>query len=242
MIIVTPLAITSVTAGAENLLTPSPKEVWAPAVASPVVLDIDLGAAVEFDTVFLGYTNATVGSQIAVIADPAGANVTIFAQQVVRAADAITGRPHLLVQLPALVTRRYVRVLIYQGAGQAFVAGILMVGLRFQAGHERGAGRQLIDTGSKERLQDGGIAGEDGVLLASLRWRFIGLSDAMRRRLWALAWSRGERTPVLVIEEPDSELLGANERIHYGTFDRFDAYERQNPDETAWGLSMTEWV
>jgi hypothetical protein len=242
MIIVSPLPILSITAGAENLLTPSPKEVWAPAAASPVVLDIDFGSAVEFDTIFLGYTNATVGSQIAVVADPAGANVEIFAQQVVRAADAITSRPHLLVQLPASVTRRYVRVLVYQGGGQAFVAGIMLVGLRFQAGHERGAGRQIIDTGSKERLPDGGIAGEDGVLLTSLRWRFIGLSDAMRRRLWNLAWGRGERRPVLVVEEPDSELLGANERIHYGTFDRFDSYERQNPDDTAWGLSMTEWV
>jgi hypothetical protein len=76
-----------------------------------------------------------------------------------------------------------------------------------------------------------------------LKCRFIGLSDALRRQLWALALDRGERKPVLVVEEPDSEdSAGANERIHYGTFDRFEAYERRDPNDTAWALSMTEWV
>ncbi|QHL90709.1 hypothetical protein GVO57_07495 [Sphingomonas changnyeongensis] len=117
-----------------------------------------------------------------------------------------------------------------------------MVGQRFVAGHERGAGRQLRDSSVKEDLPDGGFAIVEGVVRASLKWRFVGLSDASRRRLWALAYRRGETRPVLVIEEPDSEAAGADERIHYGLFDRFDAYERADPNDNAWALSMTEWV
>lgn len=67
------------------------------------------------------------------------------------------------------------------------------------------------------------------------------VSAADRRALWALVKDRGERRPVLVAEELQ-EGAGTNEELHYGLFDRFEAYERQAPGSTRWSLSMTEWV
>lgn len=241
MIIVRPEPIALVTNGAENLLTPSPKEVYVAPGVGFFAVGIDLGAVRTIDTIFLGFTNALNASfAVDLTSEFGGGTSETIVDQPVRALDAI-GPVHGLALLPAPRQARYLRVRA-GGDSVPFTAGIFMAGARFQAPHERGGGRQPIDTGTKELLPDGGVGGEDGVVLCSLKWRFVGLPDAIRRQLWALVYDRGERGPVLVIEEPDTEAAGANERIHYGTFDRFDAYERRDPNDTAWALSMTEWL
>lgn len=242
MIVLSPLPIAAITASAENLLTPSPKEVAVYAAGYAKIV-VDLGSATAADTVFLGFTNAQPATTFALYRcnDLAGAGAALVIGGATVAADAVTA-PHILFQFDPLVSRFWL-IDCNTGANPGLVAGVVMIGSRLQAGHERGGGRQIIDTGSKELLPDGGVGGEDGVILCGLKWRFIGLADALRRQLFNLAIKRGERRPVLVVEEPDGEgLAGANERIHYGTFDRFDTYERGDPNHTNWSFSMTEWL
>jgi hypothetical protein len=244
MIILKPEPITAISAGAENLLTPSPKEIFVCSGAPADAVDIDLGGAKDIDTIFLGFTNAsaTANATIELYKGTGfGSGYTFVQQQALASPDAL-GAPHALMQLVAAVNSRYFRITLVKGTGPTLQAGILMLGKRFQSPHERGGGRQLIDTGTKELLPDGGVGGEDGVILSALKWRFPGLSDAMRRQLWAIAYGRGERKPILVVEEADTEAASANERIHYGTFDRFESYERRDPNDTSWALSMTEWL
>ena len=121
--------------------------------------------------------------------------------------------------------------------------GVLLVGLAFQPAHnqEWGAGRQPIDTGVKDPLLGGGFGILEGARKARYRWTLGDLTEAEADALYGLALDQGETSPLLVVEDPDA-TMGLNERLHYGLFDGFEAYERANPSQTRWGLSVTQWV
>jgi hypothetical protein len=116
-----------------------------------------------------------------------------------------------------------------------------MIGLAFEGPQELGGGRVPIDTSVVNALPDGGFGIGEGVVKAAVKWTFVGLAPADRRDLWRRVHGRGNTRPVLVFEDL-GEDGGAGEELHYGLFDKFESYDREDPGETRWGLSMTEWV
>lgn len=244
MIVVAPLRISAVAVpaswtGGNNLLTPDPKEVTA-TLSGPGVgfIDIDMGAPVTVDTLFLG--GMTSGSFLQSFSQATGMGTGVV--NIVAPGGPTNAAPHGFVRLAQPVTSRYFQI----GAGTpvaALTLGVIVLGLAFQPTHNRewGGGRLLVDTGNKERLLGGGFGIGEGVRKAAYQWTFGDLSDAEVEALWNLAMSRGETSTIVVVEDP-AETAGLGNRIHYGLFDRFEAFGRQNPSQTRWSLSMEEWV
>lgn len=249
MLILSPLTASSVAVssgtGGNNLLTPDPKEVWTASSTAAQTITFDFGAAVSIDTVFMGFTNADAAATWTITAGPStGTENTIQAATLLRAAsDAIGPRYHAFYHRTAgPVSHRFWRIAT-SSTTAAPQAGIVGMGAAFKPTFNRewGAGRRVIDTGSKSRLRGGGFGISQGVKLPGYQWTFGDLTDAEVQTLWALAMNRGETSPVVVCEDPDTGL-GLTERLHYGLFDRFEAFERADPNLNRWALSMEGWA
>lgn len=237
------MAISGVGAsGLANLLTPSPKEALVATGVGVLGITVDLGAEVEADCFFLGFTNAHADALWGVATRPtiAGAATPFGASQLIKRPESIGPRHHgLIVSAPQ--TSRFFYFETVQSGAAPLEIGAIMLGKGLVIPHEFGGGRSIVDTGAKEALADGGFGLGAGAIKASLRWSFTDLDEATLAQLWALARDRGERRPILAVEDA-ADTVGRDERIHYGLFDRFETYERQNPDQTRWSMSMTEWV
>jgi len=228
--------------GAVNLLTPSPKEVWVAPSTAPVEIQIDLGVPTTIDSFFLGYTNAAPGATWALATKTApGAGHSGLHDGPMRAADSLGPRHHAFKRLAAPVTSRYFSIALYQAGPTPIYAGALILGQAFEKYRERGSDRTLIDTGIRNDLPDGGFNTGDGVVKAQFAFSFVDLTDEERNRLYAIKRDRGLRKPVLVVEDADL-AAGQNEAIHYGVFERFQAYERTNPRKTRWAGSVLQWL
>ncbi|HYI39983.1 MAG TPA: hypothetical protein VE053_06665 [Allosphingosinicella sp.] len=245
MLICQPLPISSVAAaipafstGVSNLLTPDPKEIWTGTVGSGTLeLNIDMGATVTVDTIFVGGMNGSFLSAFRGGTGMGTGMVDLYAP-----GAPTNAAPYGFSRLAASAVKRYFQISISNLSTHPS-AGVVLFGLSFQPTHNRewGGGRQLIDTGAKESLLGGGFGIGQGARKAAYRWTFGDLTDAEVEALWTVAKDRGETSPVLVVEDPaDTANLGA--RIHYGLFEKFEAFERQNPSQTRWALSMTEWT
>jgi hypothetical protein len=253
LLILAPAAIASVAAsrgaGAGNLLSPSPKEVWQDSAAgSPATLDLDLGELTGVDTVFLGHvTPPAAGSSWTITGGVTGyAELTLKAAGALRAVDAagrVPATSHALWTGPAAAVR-YLRISVTQPAGEApLAAGVVMAGAAFVPifNQEWGAGRRPIDLSSVTQLPDGGFAVVEGARKRAYAWTLGDLSSAEVDRLDAMFEDRGESRPVLVVEDP-AATVGQRNRIHYGLFRGLRAFERRNPAQTRWEMSMEEWA
>ncbi|HEX7820627.1 MAG TPA: hypothetical protein VF463_08405 [Sphingobium sp.] len=228
--------------GAENLLTADPNEVWIAPSATPVAIQIDMGRMVEVDSFFLGSTNAAADATWTI------ATNTVVDEGAVdrhagkmRATDSLGPRHHSFVRLAAPVVSRYFTITVDQGGAVPLFAGNLVLGRAFEKHRERGAGRTLIDTGSRSDLPSGGFGTDDGVVKASFAFSFVDLTDVEVYNLWAIKKDRGLRRPVVVVED-DALTLGQNEAIHYGVFDRFQPTNRVDPEATQWAGAVIEWA
>ncbi len=252
LLILAPLGIAAIAvsrgSGGTNLATPSPREVWLDsAVGSAATLDIDLGALGSVNTVFLGHvTPPAAGATWTISGGVAGyAETVLKAAGALRAVDSAGQAPltsHALWN-GATAAIRYLRISVTQPAGQTPLAiGNVMAGLAFRPalGHEWGAGRRLIDTASVSALSDGGFAIVEGVRKRAYSWTFGDLSSAEVDVLDEMQGDRGESRPILVVEDPDA-TVGQLKRIHYGKFTSLRAFERRNPAQTRWEMSMEEW-
>lgn len=229
--------------GAEYLLTPSPKEVWVADAVGSTTIDVDLSVAEDVDTFFLGFTNATAAATWQIqIGTGVGVGLVdlVPAGTAMRAADSL-GPHHALAVLDAPVNGRYFRITTAQTGAEPLQAGILILSKAFVAPYDLGGGREPIDTTPVTELTDGGFNIGDGAIKARLEWKFVDLSPADRRALWAIIKSVGKSSPVLVVEQL-SEDAGLNEEMHYGLFDRFEPYVREAPGSTRWALSMKQWL
>ena len=243
MLIIKPIKIVQFAAGGTgltNLLTPSPREIWI-APGGYVEVDIDLGSVQEFDSIYLGNTNAEVGgvwasSQISAIGGSLGAS--IFSTTPTRLAGSIRSRHPGLVRTPAPVSCRYLRMAITQVSAPIEV-GNLVIGKAFEAPYAYGSGRAPIDTSRVVALPDGGFGFDRGVVKSSLSWRFVDLDNAQLDALWALVEDRGESAPLVVVEGPDYPPKATS--VHYGLFRRFEPFEREDPAATKWALTLEEW-
>lgn len=247
VLIINPLAVAAAPdAGGtapSNLLTADPNEAWVAASAAPVAIDIDMGGAVTADSFCLAYTNATVDATWTIYsATGLGAGlVEIVAARPMRAGDSVGPRHHCFVRAGQAVVSRYFRIVVDQGGAVPLFAGALVIGRAFEKHRERGPGRTLVDLGAREELMTGGFGMGDGVIKAQFAFSFIDLTDAEVYRLEAIQRDRGLRRPVLLVEDADL-VIGQNEAIHYGVFERFQALERTDADVSRWAGSIVEWA
>lgn len=247
--IVERLALSAVaSSGAEssvqNLLTKDPKEIFQ-ATATGRTIWVDLGAAQQVDSFFVGYTNADAGCTVRPYSATsiAGAgSVALAAAQNVRPADCKTVRSSKLIRLAAPVTSRYFGLLL-SGNGSNLQVGAVGFGLAFEVEWDRewGSGRRPIDTGRSTPLIGGGFATQDGVRKGSYQWTFGDLTEAELEKLWGIFLRTGTTNPVIV-NEWDGSTVGANEKLHYGLFQRLDPWERREPNATKWSMEVEDWV
>jgi len=248
---VPPVSIAAITASRgsdpSRMLTNDPKEVWVDSLAgSAVTFNIDLGSPQSLDTVFLGFTNAADAATWTVSSGVAGPTEQVWTSAAVFPSPyKIAARPrHGFVQLAGAAMARYVRITITQPAGsQPLYAGVVAVGAAFVPtwGREYGSGRTPIDTGSRERLPSGGFGISPGAIKSSWSWTMGDLLDDEVDTLFAMAMAFGQSYALLTIEDPDS-TPGLAERIHWGVFDKLEAYERLAPGATKWAFTVEDWV
>ncbi len=253
ILILSPLTVSAIAvsrgAGAANLLTFDPKEVWTDAAVSTAAnLDLDLGAVSSVDTIALAAIyGAVAGASWTISGGTVGyTDAVIKAASALRAIDATGQSPSISHALwtGAAVNLRYIRIAVTQPAGNPVLSiGRALAGAAFvpQYNKEWGAGRGVIDTGTATRLPSGGFAVVDGARAGSYAWTLGDLSEAEYEALYALQLEAGTTRPVLVVEDPAATTAQRN-RIHYGLLTGLRKFERRNPKQTRWELSMEEWI
>lgn len=240
--IIEPLTFT-VGAGQENLTTNDPKQVVVLAAGGGSV-SLDFGAAVTLDSVFVGFTNGAPGAVELYSNTGAGGagSVLRVASTLVRAADAKSVRSSILLRIAPLASR-YWTLLASNATAANMTIGRLAAGLAFEASWDRewGSGRRPIDTAKVQALLGGGFGVQPGARKAAYSWTFGDLTDAEVEQLWGIVYRVGQSSP-LIVNEQDGSTTGANEKLHYGLFQRFEAFERRDPNATKWSLEIEEWI
>jgi len=235
--------VTSIVAGgAIRILTPDPKEA--------IVIDggdlgvtLDFGVPVTVDTIFLGYHTGGAVQGWSLNTTPqynAGADTNISGGDF---SSLGYGNPTHVFRQFAPATSRYWRIYFSRQGGAPFTIGTLALGLSWSSkwGQEMGAGRQVIDTGTAERLFGGGFAIDEGARAGGYQWTFGDLQADEIRSLYQIVKDRGSTRSVLVVEDPE-QTDGLNERIHWGLFERLDFYERSDPTNWRWALRISDWI
>ena len=222
--------------GLANLLTPDPKEAFVAEGAGVCTIALDLGTALTFDTVLLGYTNASAADNIAVLPGLSGGAYSYgaFAHSFRR-----SPMRHGLVTLGAPMTQRYLR--IYTATGAQLVAGDAAVGLAMRPGHDLGSGRPVSDTGRTERTFGGSLGSEAGTTASGWQWTMPALTNDQRDQLHAMTLDLGTTGSALVVEDPVPSN-GLNERIHWGKLVLRESFERLSGDESKWTMQIQDWA
>lgn len=252
LIIVQPVPIATVTSstgtGASNLRTRDPKEVWAAGAVGTSVLQIDLGRVVTIDTIVLGYlapvTNGATWSIKGGAASPDDGAIQGVTPLHAADSPAASLSPSHALWRGGAVAVRYLAITVTQPAGAGpLTAGFLVFGKAFspELGHEWGAGRQPIDTGTSTSLPSGGFAVVEGVRKRLCTWTFGDLSRDETAQLEQIALELGSTAPGIAIEQPDVPE-GLRRRIHYGLFQRWKPFERRNKVQTRWEITIEEWA
>lgn len=235
--------------GGANLLTPSPKEVWADSAdGSAVTISLDFGAVVAIDTVFLGFIfPPAAGATWTITGGAAGyTDSTLKASGALRAIDSASRSPQRTHAFwkGAVSNIRYLRLSLTQPAASgALRAGVVLAGKAWQPqfNMEFGSGRRVIDTGTVASLPDGGFSTMPGARKRAFNWTLGDLSVAETDALEELLLDQGETIPLLVVGDPDA-TVGQRNRVHYGLFTGLKAYERRNPAQTRFDFQFEEWI
>ncbi len=230
-------------ANSANMLTAPPREVWLAASATTHHIDLDLGVALPIDTIFIGSTNAASGATITVSRGTGmGAGLTGEGTVALRLTGAEGPRySGIFMRAAGAPAARYFRITITLPTAAPLEVGIVAAGSSFRRQVAYPTSRVAIDTSSRVDLWDGGFGVGEGVTKAGYRFKFIDLDKAGRDMLWSLVSKRGNRKPVIVVED-DEELPLDDAAVHYGLLDRFEPWERANAADTVWAMGMTEWL
>lgn len=253
LLIVPPLPIAAIGSsrggGAENLLTPDPREAWADNETGPaaVVISIDLGQPRAVDTIYLGAVNAAGSDASWAIYGRllAGSqNEVIAPWSELRVPDVPGFAPPTSCALWFGATRsvRYLELHVRQPSGDPLTIGRLIVGKAFspQLGKEWGWGRRPIDTGSATPLQSGGFATVPGTRKRYMGWTFSDLTKSETDQLDMIALEHGDTKPLLIVDDP-TRSEGLWLRVLYGKFERWRQFERRNGVQTRWEIGFEEW-
>jgi hypothetical protein len=239
-------AATAGGAGLDNLLTPDPKEAWITSNAAAQTVRALFAAPTTIDTAHLGFTDLPHGTTVDFYTFT-NADGTGEAALGSYAVDNPTGdsRPrHAFAQGAPRANVRGIRATMTQPAARAAIVGVMSAGLALAPywGHEYGAGRFVIDTGTKERLFGGGFGIQLGARAGGYQWTFGDLTEEEVEALYKLALDAGETASVLVIENPDTVEPGLNERVHWSIIDKIEAYERFAPGASRWAFKVLDWA
>lgn len=241
LLIMQPIKPLSPDATFTRLMTPDPKEA---VLMGDTSFFVDFGAVVTLDTVYLGYITALDGQQWAVqSADQNGTATNTLVPTRTLVAPGFGPPYHAFYRGPPIASR-YWRVNTNAGPNaKNFTAGTIAFGLSWssQWGHEMGAGRLLEDASTVERLFGGGFGIDEGAITGGYQWTFGDLDKDEIRSLYRLVKAVGISRPVLVVEDPE-QTDGLNERIHWGLLSRLEAYERTDPANWRWALSVRDWA
>ncbi len=234
---------------AANLVSRSPKDVWADAAGDGgAQITVDLGTVRSIDTILLGYVHPpAAGARWSITGGVGGAGeFAIQPDDALRVPDIVgdvADRTHALWHGPA-VEARHLTITLFQPAGAPLLtAGVLAIGRSWSPalGRDWGFGRRPIDTGTTTALADGGFAVVEGVRKRALSWTFADLTPAEADRLESIALRRGRTVPAVVIEDA-TRSAGLAARIHYGLFGEWRAFDRRNRRQTRWELTFEEWI
>lgn len=249
-----PVVAVSRGAGGANLVKMSPRSVWQDSLndGSPATLDIDFGGNRMIDTVALIGTNAaaaaTWGISSGVSGGGYGDTARLAGGTALRAPTDVADPDLQPVTWPALFKAaspfscRYLRISLTQPAGAgALQVGCLATGLAFTPGwnFEDEAEGGFIDTGTRTRMPDGGIATVDGVAVPTWDFTFGDLTDEELAALKALVRNRRTTRPVLVVEDP-AATAGLAERIRWCLFTQLQKYGRRAASRNRWSLAVEE--
>ncbi|HYD12742.1 MAG TPA: hypothetical protein VEC11_07830 [Allosphingosinicella sp.] len=251
MLLVKPIVAGAVAAStganAANLLTPDPKEAWSSTAAGAASnLDFDFGAGISIDSVFIGFIGNAAAPTVSWTSGAAAYTTTNrLATTSALAPSRLASPPrrHGFWRTAAPFSDRFHRLVFTPNVAATVTIGIVVFGLALQTTYNRewGAGRRIIDTGEVERLPGGGFGLGDGAVKGAFSWTWGDLTDAEVDAIYGVGLDRGTRRPIVVVEDP-ADAAGLNEGLHYSLFDRFEPYERQNPNLTRWSLSVEQWV
>jgi hypothetical protein len=233
-------------AGGGNLLTPHPQEVWQDSTAvGAVSIDIDLRAVRDWDVIALINCNAlptaiwTISYGIA----GHGESVAIAGLPVrIQSEDVADATGPALFTVDAMISSRYVRLSLTQGAGGVpLSAGVLLIGKGWSPTFPRelGSGRPPVDTGTRTRIEGGGLATVEGTLLSGFRWVFGDLHSSDLAKIWGMFRRLRTTRPFLLVEYPNAPVA---EGIHWGTFVNIEAYERRDATKSQWSMRMEDWA
>lgn len=234
--------------GADNLETQSPKEVWMDsATGGSATITVDLGAAVEIDTIMLGYVRGSVSASVwSITGGLVSADQSVIQATTALRVPDVPGRfasvSHALWMGNAR-TVRYLAITLTHPGPARLSAGVLVIGKAFspELGQDWGGGRQPIDTGNATALPDGGFATVEGVVKSAFTCTFSDLSEAETLQLEGVAAALGTVRPGLLIEDA-TRSAGLIARMHYGLFGKWKFFERRNRVQTRWDISIEQWV
>ena len=116
-----------------------------------------------------------------------------------------------------------------------------MVGNAFRPtfSQEAGSARTPVDSGARQRLEDGGLVTVSGALTSGLKWVFGDLEDGEVKTLWGIMRRRRTTEPVLVIE--DESNLSADS-VHYCTMVDLEGYTRADVSKNRIAMTIEDWL
>lgn len=228
-----------------NLIELDPREVFVDTgAAGTYTIDIDLGVATDWDTIALINITAAAGATWSITGGATYTTTTYLAATAMRLLSedgvVISSSPALFVS-GATINGRYVRITITPGGAPTNSIGCLVIGRSWKPSMPReiGAGRQPLDTGSRSRLEGGGLATVSGVLTSGFKWVFGDLDDTDLAKLWGIFRRRRTTEPLVLVEDP---AVATAENVHYCTLVDLEAYERRVATKSRWALTVEDWI
>lgn len=212
-----------------------------------VTITIDLGEAVEVDTIMLGYVRGSVAATTwSVTGGLVSADQSVMQAATGLRVPDVLGRfasvSHAL-WMGDVRTVRYLAITLAHPGPVRLSAAVLVIGKAFSPdlGQDWGSGRQPIDTGTATALPDGGFATVEGIVKSAFSCTFSDLSEAETLQMEGIAAALGVVRPGLVIEDA-TRSAGLIARMHYGLFGKWKPFERRNRAQTRWDISIEQWM
>lgn len=224
-----------------NAATPDPKEVVF-STSSPADYNLDMGASIAADAFFAGFLSANSDLAVEVFTTTTLGGGTIASRGTLVLGPATATRRHGFLKLGATVSSRFWRFRL-SGTGN-LQAGVLTIGDAIQPawGHEWGSGRFIDDRSAVEPLRGGGFGVERAARVPGWQFTVSELDDTELSDLWDLVEEVGKSAPVVVVEDPSLASANLNRALHYGLFDRPEAYARESPGQNRWSFRVVGWV
>jgi hypothetical protein len=217
-----------------------------------LIIDFDLGADMQIDTIAVLFTNLQPGAawQLSAATQAQGAAylATVPANFVSTSFGVLPintpSRQHG-IWAGSAITMRFLRINLVAPASNERVLriGNIVIGARVPLAwnFELGSGRKIEDQSIIRTLPGGETSAERGGRTPLFRATWSNIADTEMRAIYALLLDLGTSAPLLIVEDPDL-TAGLNERIHYGLLTGLDFTERSQEDKQRIDLTIREMI